>query len=191
MGASLRSQDEDDDAPMADINVTPLVDVMLVLLIVFMIAAPLMTAGIPVDLPKANAKPLADQKAPLAVSVNAAGHYFIGSEEVPSELLLSSLKNQAENELDRRIHVRADKDLPYRTVLEVMGEISSAGFTKVALVSEAPKTGGAAAPQAAIGAPPSGPTATPASAGTSQAAAPAAAIPASAPAAAAPAPSAQ
>ena len=192
MGASLRSQDEDRSEPIADINVTPLVDVMLVLLIVFMIAAPLMTAGVPVDLPKANAKPLADQKPPLAVSVNAAGHYFIGNEEVPSELLLTSLKNQAENELDRRIHVRADKDLPYRTVLEVMGEISTAGFTKVALVSEAPKSAPAAAPaggapQAAGG----GEPAAPAPAATA-AQAPAAAIPASAPAAVpAPSPSAQ
>ncbi len=147
MGASQRSVEEE-DAPMAEINVTPLVDVMLVLLIVFMIAAPLMTAGVPVDLPKAQAKPLNDQKSPLAVSVNAAGKYFVGNEEVASDLLLTSLKNQAENELDRRIHVRADKDLPYRTVLEVMGQISTAGFTKVALVSELPKSGAAQAPQA-------------------------------------------
>ena len=83
MGASQRSSDDDDDAPMAEINVTPLVDVMLVLLIVFMIAAPLMTAGVPVDLPKAQAKPLTDQKAPLAVTINGAGHYFITNEEVP------------------------------------------------------------------------------------------------------------
>ncbi|MFT4080930.1 protein TolR, partial [Rhodomicrobium sp.] len=138
MGASLRSHDEDDDAPMTDINVTPLVDVMLVLLIVFMIAAPLMTSGVPVDLPKTQAKPLNDQKPPLAVSIDAAGKYFIGNEEIPADLLASTLKNHAENELDRRIHVRADKELPYRTVLEVMGQISTAGFTKVALVSEAP-----------------------------------------------------
>jgi biopolymer transport protein ExbD/biopolymer transport protein TolR len=138
MGASLRSHDEDDDAPMTDINVTPLVDVMLVLLIVFMIAAPLMTSGVPVDLPKTQAKPLNDQKPPLAVSIDAAGKYFIGNEEIPADLLASTLKNHADNELDRRIHVRADKELPYRTVLEVMGQISTAGFTKVALVSEAP-----------------------------------------------------
>jgi biopolymer transport protein TolR len=148
MGVALHKHDEDfDDQPMSDINVTPLVDVMLVLLIVFMVAAPLMAAGVPVDLPKTQAKQLNDQKPPLAVSLNAAGKYYIGNNEVASEQLLSSLLNNAENELDRRVHVRADKDLPYRAVLEVMGQINAAGFTKVALVSEAPQ-GGKPAPEA-------------------------------------------
>ncbi len=140
MGVALRKHDEEfDDQPMSEINVTPLVDVMLVLLIVFMVAAPLMAAGVPVDLPKTQAKPLTDQKPPLAVSLNADSKYFIENAEVPAELLLSTLINHAENELDRRIHVRADKDLPYRAVLELMGQINAAGFTKVALVSEAPQ----------------------------------------------------
>ena len=143
MGASQRSAEEADDAPMAEINVTPLVDVMLVLLIVFMIAAPLMTAGVPVDLPKAQAKPLNDKEELRLPSLSTQRGAIIGSEEVASDLLLTSLKNQAENEFDRRIHVRADKDLPYRAVLEVMGQISTAGFTKVALVSELPKNGAA------------------------------------------------
>jgi biopolymer transport protein TolR len=148
MGAALHKHDDEfDDRPMSEINVTPLVDVMLVLLIVFMVAAPLMAAGVPVDLPKTQAKPLNDQKPPLAVSLNGAGKYFIGNNEVPSEQLLSTLLNNAENELDRRVHVRADKDLPYRAVLDVMGQINAAGFTKVALVSEAPQ-GGKPAPEA-------------------------------------------
>jgi biopolymer transport protein ExbD/biopolymer transport protein TolR len=192
MGASQRSADEADDAPMAEINVTPLVDVMLVLLIVFMIAAPLMTAGVPVDLPKAQAKPLVDQKTPLAVTVNAAGHYFIGSEEVAPDSLLNSLKNQAENELDRRIHVRADKDLPYRAVLEVMGQISTAGFTKVALVSEAPKSAAPQTPQVDGSAPQAAANVIPASlsgeGGQAAASGPVGAAAPPAPAAASPAP---
>jgi biopolymer transport protein ExbD/biopolymer transport protein TolR len=190
MGASQRSLEDDDDAPMAEINVTPLVDVMLVLLIVFMIAAPLMTAGVPVDLPKAQAKPLNDQKAPLAVTINAAGSYFIGTEEVASDILLTSLKNQAENELDRRIHVRADKDLPYRAVLEVMGQISTAGFTKVALVSEAPKSAAPQTPQADGSAPQAAANPTPASlsgGGEAVASTPAAAVAPPVPAPAVPA----
>ncbi|MGO4682157.1 ExbD/TolR family protein [Hyphomicrobium sp. 2TAF46] len=139
MAVALRKHDEDfDDPPMSDINVTPLVDVMLVLLIVFMVAAPLMTSGIPVDLPKTQAKPLNDQKPPIAVSLDAGGKYFVGSTEVQPDQLLAVLLNQAENGLDQRIHVRADKDLPYRAILEVMGKITSAGFTKVALVSNPP-----------------------------------------------------
>jgi biopolymer transport protein ExbD/biopolymer transport protein TolR len=162
MGAALHKHDEDfDDKPMSEINVTPFVDVMLVLLIVFMVAAPLMAAGVPVDLPKTQAKPLNDQKPPLALSVDGAGKYFIGSAEAPPEQLLSILLNHAENQLDRRIHVRADKDLPFRTVLEVMGQINAAGFTKVALVSDAsqgaplastPKSAQSAAPSADLSA---------------------------------------
>ncbi|MBB5046900.1 biopolymer transport protein ExbD/biopolymer transport protein TolR [Rhodopseudomonas rhenobacensis] len=152
MAAGLRKHDDDyDDQPISDINVTPLVDVMLVLLIVFMVAAPLMAAGVPVDLPKTQAKSLNDQKPPLAVSVDGASKYYIGSSEVAADQLLPTLLNYAENELDRRIHVRADKNLPYRAVLEVMGQINAAGFTKVALVSEAAQgantTNGLASPE--------------------------------------------
>jgi biopolymer transport protein ExbD/biopolymer transport protein TolR len=156
MAVSLRKHDEDfDDQPMSEINVTPLVDVMLVLLIIFMVAAPLMVSGVPVDLPKTRAKQLNDQKPPLAVSVDASGKYFVGPEEVPAEQLLSTLLNHAENELDRRIHVRADKNLPYHQVLEVMAQINGAGFSKVALVSEAPAgAAGAAAPKPAVDAQP-------------------------------------
>ena len=152
MAVSLRSHAGDaSDPPMSEINVTPLVDVMLVLLIIFMVAAPLMVSGIPVDLPKTQAKQLNDQKPPLAVSVDAGGKYFIGTDEVQTDQFLSALTNHAENELDRRIHVRADKNLPYRAVLELMGQINSAGFSKVALVSEAPSAAVAGANSAVAG----------------------------------------
>jgi biopolymer transport protein TolR len=123
--------------------VTPLVDVMLVLLIVFMVAAPLMTAGIPVDLPKTQAKQLNDQKPPIVVSVDANGGFFVDKREVSADGLLAALNEDSENSKDRRIHVRADKTVPYGRVVEAMGAINAAGYAKVALVSEAPSGGGA------------------------------------------------
>ena len=131
---------------MSDINVTPLVDVMLVLLIIFMVAAPLMAAGIPVDLPKAQAKPLIDQKQPIAVSINADGKYFIEQREVAAEELILVLSESADSK-ERRIHVRGDKSIAYGKVIEVMGLINSAGYTKVALVSESSGLSPQASPQ--------------------------------------------
>jgi TolR protein len=146
MAFALRKNDSDFDAPpMSDINVTPLVDVMLVLLIIFMIAAPLMAAGVPVDLPKAQAKPLVDQKQPIAVSIGADGRFFVDEREVAPEELVSVLGENTESK-ERRIHVRGDKTIAYGKVIEVMGLINSAGYTKVALVSESP---GAPSPKAA------------------------------------------
>ena len=125
--------------PLADINVTPLVDVMLVLLIVFMVAAPLMTSGIPVDLPKIQAKQLNDQKPPIVVSVDANGGFFVDKKEViGSDGLLASLNENSENNKDRRIHVRGDKSVAYGRIVEAMGIINAAGYAKVALVSETP-----------------------------------------------------
>jgi biopolymer transport protein ExbD/biopolymer transport protein TolR len=139
MAFALRKADGDDDAaPMADMNVTPLVDVMLVLLIVFMVAAPLMAVGVPVDLPKAQAKQLNDQKPPIVVSIDAEGRYFIDQTEIPAEQFLAALGADSEGNKERRIHVRGDRNISYGKVIEVMGQINSAGFTKVALVSEAP-----------------------------------------------------
>ncbi|QGM97775.1 protein TolR [Methylocystis parvus] len=138
MAFALRKHDSEfDSAPIADINVTPLVDVMLVLLIVFMVAAPLMTSGIPVDLPKTQAKQLNDQQPPIVVSVDANGSYFVDKKEAGStEGLLAVLKENSENNKDRRIHVRADKAVAYGKVAEAMGVINAAGYVKVALVSE-------------------------------------------------------
>jgi biopolymer transport protein TolR len=139
MAFALRKHDSEfDSQPIADINVTPLVDVMLVLLIVFMVAAPLMTAGIPVDLPKTQAKQLNDQQPPIVVSVDASGGYFVDKREATgADGLLAALKETSEDNRDRRVHVRADKAVAYGKVAEAMGVINAAGYAKVALVSEA------------------------------------------------------
>jgi biopolymer transport protein ExbD/biopolymer transport protein TolR len=146
---ALRNQNDSDAAPMADINVTPLVDVMLVLLIVFMVAAPLMAVGVPVDLPKVQAKQLNEQKPPIAVSIDADGNFFIDQKPVSSDSLFEELTAASENDKERRIHVRGDKSVTYGKVIEAMGKINGAGFTKVALVSEAPSASPAAAAPAA------------------------------------------
>jgi biopolymer transport protein ExbD/biopolymer transport protein TolR len=140
MAFALRNQNESDVAPMADMNVTPLVDVMLVLLIVFMVAAPLMAVGVPVDLPKVAATQLNEQKPPIAVSIDAEGNFFIDQKAVTSEALFDELNAATENDKERRIHVRGDKSVTYGKVIEAMGKINGAGFTKVALVSEAPSS---------------------------------------------------
>ena len=139
MAFALRNQDSGSDvSPMADINVTPLVDVMLVLLIVFMVAAPLMAVGVPVDLPKVQAKQLNDQKPPIVVSIDQTGAFFIDQTAIDSDQLLPTLSSNSENDKERRIHVRGDRTIAYGKVMEVMGLINGAGFTKVALVAEAP-----------------------------------------------------
>ncbi|GAB7127642.1 protein TolR [Silvimonas sp. JCM 19000] len=125
---------------VSEINVTPLVDVMLVLLIVFMVAAPLMATGINVDLPKANAKPLTDPKPPLVVSLDAAGKVYIDKTPVGASGLLVALKAASGGDHERHIHVKGDRSIAYGKVVETMGQISDAGFNKVALVSEAPKS---------------------------------------------------
>jgi biopolymer transport protein ExbD/biopolymer transport protein TolR len=139
MAFALRNQDGGDAvAPMADMNVTPLVDVMLVLLIVFMVAAPLMAVGVPVDLPKAQARQLNDQKPPIVVSIDSNGAFFIDQKAIDNDQLLPALTANSEDDKERRIHVRGDRNIAYGKVMEVMGLINNAGFTKVALVSEAP-----------------------------------------------------
>ncbi|MFC7474166.1 protein TolR [Dankookia sp. GCM10030260] len=128
--------------PMAEINVTPMVDVMLVLLIIFMVAAPLMTVGVPVDLPKANATQLNQDNEPITITVNPEGKIFLQETEVPIEGLVAQLqaigRNQAEGAPERRIFVRGDKAISYGRVMEVMGTISAGGFSKVALLAEQP-----------------------------------------------------
>jgi biopolymer transport protein TolR len=122
--------------PLAEINVTPLVDVMLVLLIIFMVTAPLMTAGVTVDLPKTNAQPLNNDSEPLTVSINAAGKVFLQDQEVELGEIVAKLQAIAQNNPERRIFVRGDKDLAYGRIMEVMGTITQGGFTKVALLAE-------------------------------------------------------
>jgi biopolymer transport protein TolR len=123
---------------MSEINVTPMVDVMLVLLIIFMVSAPLLTVGVPLDLPQTQAKTLDQDKEPLTVSVNLKGQVYLQNTEIPVEELVPKLKavTDARGGAEERIFVRGDKQVEYGTVLKVMARISAAGFRRVALVSE-------------------------------------------------------
>jgi len=125
--------------PMGEINVTPFVDVMLVLLIVFMVTAPLLTVGVPVDLPKTQAGQINADQAPLVVSLQKQGAIFLQDTEIDAENLVPRLKaiSQANNQV--RIFVRGDKAVAYGEVLALMGRIQSAGFERVALVAELPE----------------------------------------------------
>ena len=125
--------------PMSEINVTPLVDVMLVLLVVFMVTAPLLTVGVPVDLPQTQAPPINEPKEPLVITVNREGIIFIQEATVPVEALVERLQSITGSNPDAVLYVRGDKDINYGKVLEVMSLISNAGFHKVSLVAEAPK----------------------------------------------------
>ncbi len=142
--------------PLAEINVTPLVDVMLVLLIIFMVAAPLMTSGVNVDLPKASANPLSQDSEPLTVTVNAEGKIYLQETETPLPDLATKLSGIADGKMDRRIFVRGDKALSYGRIMEVMATITQGGFTKVALLAEqagAPSGAGVRTPAAPNAAP--------------------------------------
>ena len=130
--------------PMADINVTPMVDVMLVLLIVFMVSAPLLTVGVPVDLPKSRAQALTDPDEPVVVSLNGEGKVFVQETEVTPGQIAPLLQSVSQNNPDIRIFVRGDRGLAYGKVMQVMGEINAAGFRHVALVAETPKAGAGA-----------------------------------------------
>src|SRR5580658_1696527 len=125
-------------AVMSQINVTPMVDVMLVLLIIFMVSAPLLTVGVPIDLPQTQAKSLDQDRAPLTLSVSLQGKVFLQNSEIPIEELIPKLKavTDARGGYDERIYVRGDRKIDYGTVMRVMGRLSSAGFRRVALVTE-------------------------------------------------------
>ena len=121
---------------MSEINVTPFVDVMLVLLIVFMVAAPLLTVGVPIDLPESQAKSIEQNKDPLTVSVNDKGQVFLQNSEIAVEDIVAKLKAIAKNGTEERIYVRGDRKVDYGTVMRVMGRLSAAGYRRVALVTE-------------------------------------------------------
>jgi biopolymer transport protein TolR len=123
-------------AVMSEINVTPMVDVMLVLLIIFMVAAPLLTVGVPIELPQSQGKQLESNKEPLTISVSANGDVFIGETKVALDEVAEKLKAIAKNGVDEQIFVRGDKGITYGTVMLVMGRISAGGFKKVSLVTE-------------------------------------------------------
>ena len=124
---------------MAEINVTPMVDVMLVLLIIYMVSAPLLTAGVPLELPQTQAKTLEQEnKEPLTVSVNEKGQTYLQNTEIPLEEVVPKLKaiTDARGGADERIYVRGDRQVDYGTVMKVMGRISAAGYRRVALVTD-------------------------------------------------------
>jgi biopolymer transport protein TolR len=122
--------------PMSDINVTPMVDVMLVLLVIFMVAAPLLTVGVPVDLPQTKAPAITEQKEPLVITVNASGKLFLQNSPVGDDELIPRLQAITKNNPQADIYVRGDRAISYGRVMEVMGMVSAAGFSKVSLITE-------------------------------------------------------
>ena len=133
MAFKLRSSKKE---PISEINVTPFVDVMLVLLIIFMVTAPLLTVGVQVDLPETSADTLPEETEPLTVTINAKGEIFIQETKVEYEKIIAKIMAVSNNRTDTRIFVRGDKTINYGRVLEIMGMLSGSGFTKVALISE-------------------------------------------------------
>jgi biopolymer transport protein TolR len=122
--------------PMSEINVTPMVDVMLVLLIIFMVTAPLLTVGVPIELPKSEAKQLEGDKEPLTISVDPEGKIFLQDTELQIDEIVPKLTAIAKNGYDERIFVRGDRRVNYGVVMRVMGTISAAGFRRIALISD-------------------------------------------------------
>ena len=133
MTFKLRSSNKE---PISEINVTPFVDVMLVLLIIFMVTAPLLTVGVQVDLPETSADTLPEETEPLTLTINAKGEIFIQETKVEYEKIIAKIMAVSNNRTDTRIFVRGDKTINYGRVLEIMGMLSGSGFTKVALISE-------------------------------------------------------
>jgi biopolymer transport protein TolR len=121
---------------MSEINVTPMVDVMLVLLIIFMVSAPLLTVGVAIDLPQTQAKSLDQDREPITVTVNDKGQFYLQNTEYKIEELVPKLQAIAKNGGDERIYVRGDKKVDYGTVMRVMGRLSAAGYRRVALITE-------------------------------------------------------
>ena len=138
MGPILGSERRGRRTPMAEINVTPMVDVMLVLLIIFMVTAPLLVAGVPVDLPDSRAGALKQDNTPVQVSLDREGRLFIDEQAIPDNGLAAKLTaiREARATDEPRVYVRADSSLDYGRVMRVVGEVNAAGFTNVAPVSE-------------------------------------------------------
>lgn len=121
--------------PMSEINVTPFVDVMLVLLIIFMVAAPLLTVGVPIDLPETEARALNAETQPITISVNEAGKVFIQETEIDADEIVPKLEAIAKNGYEERIYVRGDRTADYGTVMRIMARISAAGYKRIGLVT--------------------------------------------------------
>ncbi len=134
-GGRRRGRRRRSAAVMSEINETPLVDVMLVLLIIFMVAAPLLTVGVPIDLPETAAKPMEGQTDPINISVDAEGRVFLQDSEIPADEVVAKLQAIAKNGVEDRIYVRGDRAADYGTVMRVMARISAAGFKKIGLIT--------------------------------------------------------
>src|SRR6185312_12114 len=134
-GGGRRGKRRGTKRPMADINVTPMVDVMLVLLIVFMVAAPLLTVGVPIDLPQTKAKELNTESKPITVSVTPVGDIFLGDKATSLDTLVADITAQAPNGTEERIYVRGDQTANYGAVMKVMGVLSAGGFSKIGLIT--------------------------------------------------------
>ena len=139
MAINLQKSERRSRNVMSEINVTPFVDVMLVLLIVFMVTAPMLTVGVPVNLPESEADSLPDDREPLTVSINSKGEVFVQDTKVAFNELVAKLLAISKNRTDTRIYVRGDKNINYGRVMEVMGNLAGSGFTKVALISQTKK----------------------------------------------------
>ena len=136
MAFKFRSSEKE---PISEINVTPFVDVMLVLLIIFMVTAPLLTVGVQVDLPETSADTLPEENEPLTLTINAKGEVFIQETKIEFDNIIQKILAVSNNRTDTRIYVRGDKTINYGRVLEIMGLLSGSGFAKVALISEPSK----------------------------------------------------
>lgn len=147
--------------PQADINVTPMVDVMLVLLIIFMVAAPMMTSGINVDLPKTDAKPVNSDTKPITVTVKEDGSVYLGDNAVDMSQLVDQLRAVSQNDPEHRIFVKGDQHINYGRVMEIMGRITAGGFTHVALLAQMPSGTGSSGGQQQSAPLPSAPSHTP------------------------------
>jgi biopolymer transport protein TolR len=134
-GGGRRGRRRGSNKPMSDINVTPMVDVMLVLLIVFMVAAPLMTVGVPIDLPQTQARQMEAQSEPITVSVTPDGAIFIGDQPTNLEGLVGQVMALSPNGSEDRLYVRGDSAASYGTVMQVMGRLSGAGYSKIGLIT--------------------------------------------------------
>jgi biopolymer transport protein TolR len=128
---------EDRYQPLAEINVTPMVDVMLVLLVIFMVTAPLLTVGVPLDLPKTQAAAVSDPKPPVILSLNRVGEVFIGDERIEPGDLAERLSWLAAEDPTRIVYVRGDQTISYAQLMEALGMVNRAGFVKVSLIAEA------------------------------------------------------
>ncbi len=134
-GSGRRRRRSRRHSPISEINVTPFVDVMLVLLIVFMVAAPLLTVGIPIDLPETEAKALNSETQPITISVDETGQIYLQETEIPLEELVAKLDSIAKNGYQERIYIRGDRTTDYGTVMKVMARVSASGYRRIGLVT--------------------------------------------------------